>query len=257
MTKKIYNPGDLIGTWQLEVVEEIEPHISLGGTRHRKFKVKCPKCGKIFETYLNDLNRSINGSKKPIKQCPKCSAKYSAKQMSVLGKKNIKDLTGQRFGNLLVLGDSRERSKSGHVIWTCQCICGNITKVRGVHLVNGNITSCGCRTESKGEEKIRLILNQLELNFKQEKIFNDCINPKTNAKLRFDFYLPDHNICIEYDGKQHFKNTGWGNEHLKETQYRDNIKNKFCMDNGIKLIRIPYTDYDKLSINYLEQLIKN
>lgn len=63
--------------------------------------------------------------------------------------------------------------------------------------------SCGC-LNSKGEEKITQILLKLNIIFYKEYQFIDCINPKTNTKLRFDFYLPDYNCCIEYDGKQHY-----------------------------------------------------
>ena len=206
--KQIYNKGDLIGTHQLEFIREVEPKISPSGKIQRRMEVICPICGRLFITYLKNLNRSLNGVTKPVKQCPECSKKEKIERLKLLRYDNKKDLTGQRFGYLLVLGDSGERTAKGEVKQICQCICGNIIKVRGSSLTSGNTTSCGCRTESKGEEKVRLILDQLELNFEQEKIFNDCINPKTNAKLRFDFYLPSYNICIEYDGKQHFETTG-------------------------------------------------
>lgn len=69
--------------------------------------------------------------------------------------------------------------------------------------MSGKTQSCGCLV-SKGEEKINFILQELKIKFNTQKTFNDCINPKTNTKLRFDFYLPDYNCCIEYDGKQHY-----------------------------------------------------
>ena len=90
----------------------------------------------------------------------------------------------------------------------------------------------------------------------QEKTFNDCYNPETNVRLRFDFYLPDYNCCIEYDGIQHFE--GWSNSllNLRDNKYRDNIKEEYCKNNNIRLIRIPYTDFDKISISYLESFFK-
>ena len=59
----------------------------------------------------------------------------------------------------------------------------------------------------------------------------------------FDFYLPDYNIVIEYDGKQHFQKVpSWGGEKAHKIQSsRDEAKNKYCLDKGITLIRIPYT----------------
>lgn len=90
-----------------------------------------------------------------------------------------------------------------------------------------------------------------------EYTFKNCVNPKTNNVLFFDFYLPDYNICIEYDGEQHYKKTRWSHDDFEERKYRDSIKNQYCLNNDIPLIRIPYWDYDKLDKNYLLQLIES
>ena len=69
-----------------------------------------------------------------------------------------------------------------------------------------------------------------------------------NVNLKFDFYLPKYNTCIEYDGEQHFKSVEYfgGYISLIETKERDEIKNKFCLDNKIKLLRIPFNKYDDI-----------
>lgn len=108
--------------------------------------------------------------------------------------------------------------------------------------------------KSCGEQKIQEVLCSLDIVYEKEKVFQNCINPKTKCLLRFDFYLPDHNCCIEYDGIQHFKysNNGWNNKkHFEKVKYRDSIKNKYCQNNNIKLIRIPYFDFDKIDKDYL------
>ena len=70
--------------------------------------------------------------------------------------------------------------------------------------------------------------------------------------LLYDFYIPSHNICIEFDGEQHFiparysKNKSKMISNLHNIQYRDKIKTKYCMDNNIQLIRIPYTDINNI-----------
>lgn len=102
-----------------------------------------------------------------------------------------------------------------------------------------------CR-ESKGETLIASALIDLKINFKTEKKFKDC-KSKFNRPLRFDFYLPDYNTCIEFDGPQHFKVSNYfGKEAFKNTKENDEKKNKYCSDNGIGLIRIKYTDKDKI-----------
>lgn len=122
----------------------------------------------------------------------------------------------------------------------------------------GRIWHCGCLSpKSKGERKISQILEHNNLSFEREYKFDDCINPLTKAILRFDFYLPNYNLCIEYDGIQHFEETSWRHEGLKDVQYRDSIKNNYCKEHNIKLIRIPYWDFDKLDDEYLLSLINN
>ena len=56
----------------------------------------------------------------------------------------LKDLTGQTFGRLKVLRRSEHKSTDGRVQWDCLCSCGNHVTVRGKHLLNGQIVSCGC-----------------------------------------------------------------------------------------------------------------
>ena len=90
----------------------------------------------------------------------------------------------------------------------------------------------------------------------REKTFTDCVNSKQGrycTKLRFDFYLPNQNTLIEYDGEQHFVKRGKYGEKFETLQENDIIKNKYCKDKGIKLIRIHY----KVPINEIEsQLLK-
>lgn len=152
---------------------------------------------------------------------------------------------------MLAIKPTDER-KYRNIVWECKCDCGNICYVASSLLISGNTVSCGC-LKSKGENRIEQVLQELCIDFDREKTFSDCKNPKTNTLLRFDFYLPDYNICIEYDGEQHFKyrETGWNTkEYLKEVQYRDKIKDEYCKNNN-KLIRISFLDYNKINKEYI------
>lgn len=106
------------------------------------------------------------------------------------------NLTNQKFGKLKVLKKDITRKNKG-AYWICQCDCGNIVSVQGSNLRNGSIQSCGCIKFSKGENKIKDILSSLKINFVQQKIFNTL---KCQRNLKFDFFLPDYNCCIEYNG---------------------------------------------------------
>lgn len=166
------------------------------------------------------------------------------------------DLSNQKFGKLIALYPTT-RDKHGMLFWKCKCECGNNNvEVRGCDLTSGHCKSCGCLS-SKGNFKISQILLDNNYIFEREKTFDNCINPKTGHKLRFDFYLPDYNCCIEYDGEQHYKEYDFCRDSLEERQERDNIKNQYCENNSIKLIRIPYWDYNKITNIYLETLLEN
>lgn len=103
---------------------------------------------------------------------------------------------------------------------------------------------------SSFEKVIGNMLTELGYEFEKEKNF-----PEFKA-YRYDFYIPSENIVIEVDGQQHF--TGWGNNYLslKEEKKRDAIKNQFCIDNFIKILRIKYDKIDMLTLEYLNRRIK-
>lgn len=170
-------------------------------------------------------------------------------------KQNHKDLTNSLFGFLEPLNYVGV-SNDHYALWKCKCHnCGNNTIVSSRALKQGQI-SCGC-IKSKGETKISKILNEHNINFIREYKFNDLIDKKS---LKFDFAIFKNNklyCLIEYQGIQHFKtSTGWSTkEHLELTQYHDNMKREYCEKNGIKMIEIPYTDYDKIDWNYLKEKI--
>lgn len=107
-----------------------------------------------------------------------------------------------------------------------------------------------CAKISRGEKEIEAILNELGVDFKYQHTFHDC---KKVFALPFDFYLPSHNIAIEYDGEHHFRPTDfagkgeeWAKGQFELTQKRDKIKNDYCHANNIKLLRIPYYEFENI-----------
>lgn len=106
---------------------------------------------------------------------------------------------------------------------------------------------------SAGESRIMKILNDFKIGFEYEKSFDGC---RDKNPLRFDFYIPKMNLCIEYDGKQHFELCEYlmSEEEFENLKRRDLIKNIYCKDNDIKLLRIKYTDFDNIE-NILKEKI--
>lgn len=228
--KIIYNNGDKLGPYQINFIEEAEPYVYKSGTKYRQGVFVCPYCNNNFIAQI----RNIKGGK--VKSCG-----------CIKTGNHIKNIIGQHFGLLTVIKDTGKRDKNREAIWLCKCECGKEKEVATRHL-GKDIFSCGCHSNiSKGEQKIKEFLDKKKIVYITQKTFNNCRNPKTNCVLYFDFYIPDYNYCIEYDGIQHFKETNFHHDNLQERKYRDSIKNQYCKNNNIKIIRISYKDYDKIN----------
>jgi hypothetical protein len=103
----------------------------------------------------------------------------------------------------------------------------------------------GCR-QSKGETSILNWIKKHRITCEFQKKFQGC---KDKLFLPFDFYLPDYNACIEYDGELHYKkyeNSFKGTYKLSITKKHDKIKNNYCKIKGIRLLRIPYWRKNKI-----------
>ena len=168
------------------------------------------------------------------------------------------DLIGQTIGNFTVLDyylksfdENQQKSKSK---WKCRCnLCGN----ENVYLSTDNLQkqySCGCNISSQGERKIEEILTKYNISFIKEKRFSDLVFQDTGYLARFDFYV-DNKYLIEFDGCQHFiqRNGIFDNkEKFEKTRQHDQIKNKYCKEHNIPLIRIPYTILNNLTLEDLQ-----
>ena len=244
-----YPEGSLVGiNKNIKLIKRIKP-INHGKGYLCDFE--CPYCHDVFKADLYSVVRGYYS-------CGCWREKHVQFQKI--------DLTGQKFGKLLVLRDTGKRvignkdtGEKTNVIWECKCECGNSTEVSSGHLKTGHTTSCGQCCISKGEDKIKTVLQSLSIDFEQQKRFKDC---KDVGILPFDFYLLDYNTCIEYDGEQHFhipqnkKSTFFTPEKIEDIQKKDKIKTKYCEEHNIKLIRIPYTDFDKINIEYIERRLQ-
>lgn len=183
------------------------------------------------------------------KSCGCLHKEQMAKQFS-------KDITKQRFGNLIAIKPTSERKHSS-VIWECQCDCGNIHMASAELLLAGKVSSCGC-IHSKGNQKIKNLLQNNQLPFIAE--YPVRIN---NKNYYYDFALlkDEKIICfIEYDGILHFPQDsyhGWNNkENWEKTQQNDIIKNNYAFEKNIPLIRIPYTDFNQIDLKYFIERLK-
>lgn len=98
--------------------------------------------------------------------------------------------------------------------------------------------------ESRGESVIATLLGRQEIDFETEKTFPGLVSKK-GGYLRFDFFLPDQNCLIEYDGIHHFKITKYSRS-LSEVKRNDGIKNRWCKENKVPLLRVKAEDLENI-----------
>lgn len=198
----------------------------------------CPTHGEFFQTPRKHL--STNG-------CKKCSNIYLRDTESFINR--AKEIHGDRY----------DYSKSIYIdaITKICIICkehGEFWQIPYSHISGWGCSSC--TNISIGENKISVYLDSVGIQYTRQKKFNGCVNKR---QLPFDFYLDDYNICIEFDGIQHFeeKHHRGGKDGFIILQNSDEIKNKFCLENEIILFRIKYNDnFDKKMVELME-IIKN
>lgn len=159
------------------------------------------------------------------------------------------DLTGQRFGKLVVIGfDSWLDHNNGHRdrMWRCKCDCGNECVVNHRYLRFGDTESFGC-SKSKGNATIMRWLNSNHKIYQAEYSFKDFTS-YNGVPYRYDFAIFNDNkeliFLIEYQGNIHFEvGSGWNNkERLADNQRRDKLKLEYCQKNNIKLYYITYKE---------------
>jgi hypothetical protein len=197
-------------------------------TSDKKLKIICKKHGSFEQMPFVHLS---------AKGCPKCG-RWSLLDTDIFKKRAFK-IHGEKFDYSQVnYVNARIKIKIG-------CLKHGIFEQTPQNHLKGQ--GCPICLESQGERKIGLYLDKQKITYKKEKSFAGCRN---KYKLFFDFYIPVLNVCVEYDGSQHYHPVEYfgGEKVFKETQKSDAIKNKYCSDNGIKLIRIPYKNKSSAEI---------
>ena len=118
---------------------------------------------------------------------------------------------------------------------------------------NGNQRCPRCNV-SKGEARVAKYLDSNNIDYIREYTYVDCYGD--NKPMRYDFYLPQTNTLIEYDGEGHYvaSERFGGEKGLAKRKHYDQIKTNYAKDNNIKLIRIPYWNYDEIETILDKQL---
>lgn len=230
----------------LEKVKQINPDVKVLTPYIRTdehVQCECLICGHVYPVLPLNLLKG--------RRCPQCALHKASERLkdshSTFLEKLSKVNTDVRVIGKYVNQDTRIE---------CECLkCGNVWNPVPYHLLNR--VGCPNCQKSHGEKIIQEYLERRYIQFESQKRFNDCRYKNT---LPFDFYLPKLNMCIEYDGIQHYEalELFGGEKGFAETQKRDQIKTNYCMQKGITLLRIPYySDVEKVLNSVFEDQSTN
>jgi len=186
-----------------------------------KVKIICSKHG----TFEQSPNSHLCGN-----DCPKCAGNFLDKSYFI--EKANKIHNNRYCYEKAIFINSKTKIK---------IICpthGEFKQTPNAHLVGQGCPKCNL---SKGELKIIAFLNKNDIKYINQYQFDNC---KNIFKLSFDFYLPELNILIEFDGEQHFRSVKYfgGVNDFDKRKKRDQIKIDFAKNNNIQLIRIKYNE---------------
>lgn len=208
---------------RLTIIEELKEYTP------RKVKCRCD-CGN--ETILIKT-QVMSGATKS------CGCLFKDR----IAEANTKDWSGyvNAYGVKLIKQDYK--NEHGTWMWKCKCpICSDLFTALPADVASNKKVSCGCINRSANEEFIENILKENNVDYTTQYRIDDCRDVNT---LPFDFAINiDSNMTfIEYDGRQHFEPIDFfgGEEGFLLRQKHDKIKNDYCYNNNISLVRIPYT----------------
>ena len=197
----------------------------------KKIKIICPKHG-VFE--------QLAASHMKGHGCQKCAIEAGKLTQEEFIERS-KKVHGNKYDYSLVkYVDSKTEVKI-----ICKK-CGKIFEQKPENHYNG--ANCPCSQSFKGEQRIANYLIDKNIKYIPQKNYDDLINPKTGKKLRYDFYIEERNLLIEFNGIQHYEPVEHfgGKETFEQSQYRDKLKIDYAQKNNIKLLTIPYWDYDRI-----------
>lgn len=199
-----------------------------------KVIVTCPKHGDFEILPSNHLRGG---------GCPHCAHERNGEMCRNTQEdfiKRAKEIHGNRYGYEKTIYKTLETP----VIITCK-EHGDFIQTPISHLHGNGCPHCH---RSKGETKVANFLQIHNVKFEiQKKVEN--LNLFGGRKyFLLDFYLPDYNTIIEYNGEHHYKPIEWfgGKRNYKLQQLRDESLRQYCKEHKIKLIEIPYTEYNNI-----------
>lgn len=201
-------------------------------SQHCDIEVKCKKCDRHWISTPYYLYREYG--------CEVCKRKENGKKLRKSHDDFVKEVFDFHQEDVRVL--SKYKTTKHRIKVSCTQ-CGHIWFPLPRNILRRGCPMC---VFPKGEKKVASILEELNVDYKRQYVFEDLYGA-FGGKLRFDFAIMENNslkTLIEYDGMQHFKPIKYmgGIERFERQKLNDNLKNEYCRQHGIKLIRISYKE---------------
>ena len=213
------------------------------GVAKQKIKMQCNICGNINEQRVSHILEG-HGCWHCMRKNLVDSQRMSLEEFISRSKK----INGDNTYDYSLIDNIINQNHKVSIV--CK-IHGKFSQSVSDHLHNKS--GCPKCKESKGEKQIRIFLDSKNIEYTRNKTFNGC---RYKKPLYFDFFLPKFNLCVEFDGRQH--ETGmikYKGNRLSESEIiatlttykiRDKIKDEYCLNNNIRLLRINYRDYKNI-----------
>ena len=216
---------------------------------HNKMGFECLRCKNQWKMIPSDLFHSKIG-------CPKCSMKDLSERMT----KNLDQFKNEVMSSNKNI-DILEDYKGSHTPILVRCKIHGVEWRADPDSLRYGHHGCPKCSKNRTENNLCDLLESWGYNVVRQKRFPNC---KDKHTLPFDAYLPEYNICIEYDGEQHYmkEKFKWRDKdcssgsHFETTQLHDFIKTKYCLENKIPLIRIPYWEADDMESFLFDEMVR-
>lgn len=222
----------------IKLLAEVRPDIEVMDmyiNTKTKISHRCKKCGYVWMEKPNVILQGLG--------CPNCPH-----PLQKTHKQYVLELA-ERNSDIDVI--EPYVGSQTHILHCCKK-CGYQWSPTPNSILQGK--GCPQCSTSIGEKMIKQYLDDNSINYFRQYRFEDC---RDTYPMPFDFYLPDYNLCIEYDGEQHFMAVEyWGGEKTFQLcQKHDKMKTEYCDNNHIALLRISYKEdiVEKLNEYFTQQ----
>ena len=200
-----------------------------------------------FECKICHTNFRLNKASKiyepvEVSHCPKCLSEKRISSSADKFKQDFYNMYGSEFEIV------SEYTGCDNPIKILHKKCGNTSEYyRASRILSDYLCPCKCCNITKGEKSIMNYMENNYISYEHQKKYDSLLGIN-NGYLSYDFYIPNNNLLIEFQGKQHYEvvEDFGGQEYFEIQQEHDRRKRQYAKDNNIKLLEIAYWDFENI-----------